>query len=160
AVAVAGAALVTLVGLIMKSPPVAALSGLVAAVVAAGLPLFTGRAEDQFVIGFITNIAYGSAFLVSALVRWPLIGVVVGFLTGEGLAWRKDPRKRRVFFWLSVAWALLFIARLAVQLPFYLVGDVATLGVLKLAMGIPFFAVLLALTWIVSRRLYPREAAA
>src|SRR5690606_22657833 len=129
AVAVAGAALVTLVGLIMKSPPGAALSGLVAAVVAAGLPLFTGRAEDQFVIGFITNIAYGGAFLISALVRWPLIGVVVGFLMGEGLAWRSDRRKRRAFLWLSVAWAGLFLARLGVQLPFYFAGDVATLGV-------------------------------
>lgn len=152
---VGAAAVFTLIRLIMKSPPVAALSGLVAAVVAAGLPLFTGRAEDQFVIGFITNVAYGSAFLISALVRWPLIGLVVGFLTGEGLAWRADRRKRRLFFWLSVAWAALFLIRLGVQLPFYLAGDVATLGTLKLAMGIPFFAVLLAATWILVRRLYP-----
>src|SRR5690606_8632 len=87
---VGAAAVFTLIRLVMNSPPVAALSGLVAAVVAAGLPLFTGRAEDQFVIGFITNVAYGSAFLISALVRWPLIGLVVGFLTGEGVAWRED----------------------------------------------------------------------
>lgn len=156
ALSVGTAALFTIVRLLMKSPPVAALGGLVAAVFAAGLPLFTGRAEDQFVVGFIINIAYGSAFLVSALVRWPLIGVVVGFLTGEGLAWRADARKRRVFFWLSIAWALLFIARLSVQLPFYYAGDVATLGTVKLLMGIPFFAVLLASTWIIVRRLYPR----
>ncbi len=155
---VGSAAVFTLVRLLTKSPPVAALSGLVAAVIAAGLPLFTGRAEDQFVVGFITNIAYGAAFLVSAFVRWPLIGVVVGFLTGEGLAWRTDRRKRRVFFWLSVAWALLFLARLGVQLPFYFAGDVATLGTVKIIMGIPFFAVLLATTWIVVRRLYPRES--
>lgn len=150
------AALFTVIRLVMKSPPVAALSGLVAAVIAAGLPLFTGRAEDQFVIGFITNIAYGAAFLISAFVRWPLIGVVVGFLTGEGLSWRDDPRKRRLFFWLSIAWAGLFLLRLAVQLPFYFSKEVAALGTVKIAMGIPFFAVLLALTWITVRRLYPR----
>ncbi|MFT4260162.1 DUF3159 domain-containing protein [Microbacterium sp.] len=152
---VGAAAVFTVIRLLSKSPPVAALSGLVAAVVAAGLPLFTGRAEDQFVIGFITNIAYGSVFFISALVRWPLIGVIVGFLTGEGVAWRQDPRKRRTFFWLSVAWAGLFFARLAVQLPFYFSGDVASLGTVKIVMGIPFFAVLLALTWIVARRLQP-----
>ncbi|UWF76498.1 MULTISPECIES: DUF3159 domain-containing protein [Microbacterium] len=150
------AAVFAVVRLAMKSPPVAAFSGLVAAVVAAGLPLFTGRAEDQFVIGFLTNIAYGTAFLVSALVRWPLIGVVVGFLMGEGLAWRTDAHKRRTFFWLSVAWAALFAARLAAQLPFYFAGDVAALGTVKILMGLPFFAVLLALTWVVTRRLYPR----
>jgi hypothetical protein len=155
---VGSAAIFTIIRLLTKSPPVAALSGLVAAVIAAGLPLFTGRAADQFVIGFITNIAYGTAFLVSAAVRWPLIGVVVGFLMGEGLSWRTDTRKRRTFFWLSVAWALLFLARLGVQLPFYFAGDVATLGTVKIIMGIPFFAVLLGTTWIVARRLYPRES--
>nr|WP_218844944.1 DUF3159 domain-containing protein [Microbacterium pseudoresistens] len=157
ALSVGLAAIFTVIRLVMKSPPVAALSGLVAAVVAAGLPLFTGRAEDQFVVGFITNIAYGGAFVVSALVRWPLIGVVVGFLVGEGLAWRRDPRKRRLFFWLSIAWGALFLTRLAVQLPFYFAGDVATLGTVKLIMGLPFFAALLALTWITTRRLYPRS---
>ncbi len=155
---VGSAAVFTLIRLVTKSPPVAALSGLVAAVIAAGLPLFTGRAEDQFVIGFLTNIAYGVAFLVSAFVRWPLIGVVVGFLTGEGLAWRRDLRRRRAFFWLTIAWALLFLLRLGVQLPFYLSGDVTTLGTLKIIMGIPFFAVLLAGTWIVARRLSPRAS--
>ena len=152
------AAVFTIIRLVRKSPPVAALSGLVAAVIAAGLPLFTGRAEDQFVIGFITNIAYGGVFLVSALIRWPLIGLVAGFLTGEGLAWRDESRKRRVFFWLSLLWAALFFARLAAQLPFYFAGNVAALGTVKLVMGIPLFAIVLAVTWLTARRLYPRVA--
>lgn len=152
------AAVFTIVRLVMKSPPVAAFSGLFAAVIAAGLPLFTGRAEDQFVVGFITNIVYGSAFLISALVRWPIIGLVVGFLVGEGVAWRQDARKRRTFTWLSVAWAGLFLLRLGLQLPFYFGGDVASLGTVKLVMGIPLFASLLAVTWLVTRRLYPRVA--
>jgi len=156
AISVGAAAVFTVIRLLMKSPPIAALSGLIAAVVAAGLPLFTGRAEDQFVIGFITNIAYGSAFLISALVRWPLIGVIVGFLVGEGLAWRSDRRKRRVFAWLSLAWAALFLLRLGLQLPFYFAHDVTTLGTVKLIMGIPLFALVLAGTWLASRRLYPR----
>ncbi len=156
ALSVGAAALFTVIRLVMKSPPVAALGGLIAAVAAASIPFFTGRAEDQFMIGFITNVAYGSAFLVSALVRWPLIGLITGFLTEERLAWRQEPRKRRVFFWLSIGWAGLFFARLAAQLPFYFAGDVTTLGPVKLVMGIPLFAAMLALTWIVVRRLYPR----
>lgn len=151
------AAVFTVVRLVMKSPPVAAFSGLFAAVIAAGLPLFTGRAEDQFVVGFITNIVYGSAFLISALVRWPLIGLAVGFLMGEGVAWRQDARKRRTFAWLSVAWAALFLLRLGVQLPFYFQGDVAALGTVKIVMGLPFFAAVLAVTWLVTRRLYAKR---
>ncbi|NNH04215.1 DUF3159 domain-containing protein [Microbacterium ulmi] len=156
-ISVGVAALFTVVRVATKSPPVAALSGLVAAVIAAGLPLFTGNAADQFVVGFVTNIAYGAAFLISAVVRWPLIGVISGFLMEDGLQWRQDAHKRRVFFWLSIAWAALFLARLAVQLPFYWSGDIAALGTLKIVMGIPFFAALLAGTWLVVRRLYPRS---
>ncbi|MGO1412044.1 MULTISPECIES: DUF3159 domain-containing protein [unclassified Microbacterium] len=158
-ISVGAAAVFTIIRLVMKSPPIAALSGLIAAVIAAGIPLVTGRAEDQFVIGFITNIAYGSAFVISALVRWPLIGVISGFLVGEGLAWREDRRKRRVFFWLSMAWGGLFALRLGVQLPFYFAEDIATLGTVKIIMGIPLFALLLAGTWLAARRLYPRTEA-
>ena len=55
-ISVGAAAVFTIIRLVMKSPPIAALSGLIAAVIAAaGIPLVTGRAEDQFVIGFITQ---------------------------------------------------------------------------------------------------------
>ena len=91
---------------------------------AAALALFTGRGQDNFVWGFVTNAVYGTAFLVSALIGWPLIGLAVGFLMGEGTAWRGDKRKRRAFFWLAIAWAALFAPRLAVQLPLYFAGDV------------------------------------
>lgn len=150
------AAVFTIIRLVMKSPPMAALSGLFAAVIAAVVPLMTGRAEDQFLIGFLTNVGYGTVLLVSAAVTWPIIGLLVGFLMGEGVTWRRDVRKRRIFTGLTVAWALLFYARLGVQLPFYFAGDVATLGTVKLVMGIPLFATLLAVTWIVVRRAYPR----
>ena len=112
----------TVIRLATKSPPGPAISGLIATVAAAALALFTGRAEDNFIPGFITNVLYGSAFLVSALIGWSLIGLAVGFLMGEGTAWRKDKRKRRVFFWLAIAWAGLFAARLAVQVPLYFAG--------------------------------------
>src|SRR5690606_14172786 len=121
----------------------------------AGLPLFTGRAEDQFVIGVLTNIAYGAAFIVSALVRWPLIGVLAGFLAGEGVAWRDDPRRRRTCCGLRLAWGALFLLRLGLRLPFYFGGHVATLGTVQLVMGLPLFAGLLATTRSVVRRLYP-----
>lgn len=155
-VSVGLAAVFTIVRLIQKSPPSAAIGGLVAAAAAAALALWTGRGEDNFVPGLLTNAAYGTAMLVSALIGWSLIGLAVGFLMGEGTAWRNDRRKRRAFLWLGVAWAALFYARLAVQLPLYLAGDVTALGTLKLVMGLPLFAPLIAVTWLVVRALYPR----
>jgi hypothetical protein len=149
------AAVFTLIRIATKSPPAAAIGGLVATAGAAALALLTGRGQDNFILGFVTNGAYGTAFLVSALIGWPLIGLAVGFLMNEGTRWRADRRKRRVFFWLSIAWAGLFAFRLAVQLPLYFAGDVTALGTLKLIMGLPLFAPLVAVTWLAVRALYP-----
>ncbi|MCT9000771.1 DUF3159 domain-containing protein [Microbacterium memoriense] len=158
AVSVGIAAVFTVVRLVQRSPVSAALGGLIATGLAAALALFTGRGEDNFVPGLITNAVYGTGLLVSALIGWSLIGLAVGFLMNEGTAWRADPRKRRVFFWLATAWSALFFVRLAVQLPLYFAGDVATLGTLKLVMGLPLFAPLLAVTWLTSRALYKPAA--
>lgn len=158
-VSVGLAAVFTLIRLAQRSPVSAALGGLIAAAVAAALALWTGRGQDNFVPGLLTNAAYGTAFLVSAVIGWSLIGLAVGFLMNEGTAWRRDARKRRVFFWLAIAWAALFFARLAVQLPFYFAGDVATLGTLKLVMGLPLFAPLIAVTWLAVRAVYPKAGA-
>ncbi|MCT9820077.1 DUF3159 domain-containing protein [Microbacterium sp. W1N] len=152
------AALFTIVRLVQRSTLTAAVGGLVATAAAAALALLTGRGQDNFVPGLITNAVYGTGMLVSALIGWSIIGLAVGFLMNEGTAWRRDPRKRRVFFWLTIAWAALFFARLAVQLPFYLSGDVTTLGTLKLVMGLPLFAPLVAVTWLTVRALYRRTA--
>lgn len=158
AVSVGIAAVFTVVRLVQRSPVSAALGGLIATGLAAALALFTGRGEDNFVPGLITNALYGTGLLVSALIGWSLIGLAVGFLMNEGTAWRADARKRRVFFWLGIAWAALFFLRLAVQLPLYFAGDVATLGTLKLVMGLPLFAPLLAVTWLTARALYKPTA--
>lgn len=155
-VSVGLAAVFTLVRLLQKSPPAAALGGLVAAGAAALLALWTGRGVDNFVPGLITNAAYGTAMVVAALAGWSLIGLAVGFLMSEGTAWRHDRRKRRAFFWLGLAWGALFLLRLAVQLPLYLADQVTLLGTLKLVMGLPLFAPMVAVTWLVVRALYRR----
>jgi len=158
-VSVGLAVMFTVVRLIAKSPPSAAIGGLLATVAAAALALITGRGQDNFIPGFFTNGAYGTAFLVSALVGWPLIGLAAGYLTGEGTRWRADRRKRRAYVWLSIAWAALFAARLAVQLPLYFAGDVVALGTLKIVMGLPLFAPMLAVTWLTVRALGPARSA-
>ncbi|GAA3772183.1 hypothetical protein GCM10022240_25330 [Microbacterium kribbense] len=149
----------TLARLIGRSPAAAALGGLIATAAAAGLALWTGRAADNFILGLVTNGAYGTAALVSALIGWPLIGLAVGWLMNDGTAWRQDARKRRVFFWLTIGWAGLFALRLAVELPLFLTDQVTALGTLKLIMGLPLFAPMVAVTWLAVRGLYPKADA-
>ncbi|TFC24352.1 DUF3159 domain-containing protein [Cryobacterium sp. TMT2-18-3] len=131
-----------------------AVGGLVALIVSAVLALFTGRAEDFFLPGFWTNGLYGGALFISAVVGWPLIGLAVGFLMGEGIAWRSNRSRRRVLSILTLCWAGLFALRLAVQLPLYYSGNVEWLGAVKLLMGIPLYAPLLVISWLVVRAVY------
>lgn len=156
ALSVGLAVVFSVVRLAMRQPASAAIGGLVATAAAAALALWTGRAADNFVWGFVTNGAYGLAFLVSALIGWPLIGLAAGWLLGDGTRWRRDRRRRRVYSWLSIAWAALFAARLAVQLPFYFANDVTALGTFKIAMGLPLFAPLVAVTWLAVRAVSAR----
>lgn len=137
-----------------RTPVIQAVGGLLGVVVSAALALFTGRAVDNFVPGLITNLAYGLVFLISVLVRWPLIGVAAGYLMGDGTAWRNDRRKRRLFAVLTLAWAGLFLLRLAVQYPLFLAEDTTALGTWKLVLGLPLYAPLLVLTVLAVRAEY------
>ena len=135
-----------------------AIGGLVGIGISAVLALFTGKAEDFYLPGFWTNGVYGFVLLVSALVGWPLIGLAVGFLMGEGIAWRTNPSKRRVLTILTLSWAGLFAARLIVQVPLYYSGNVEALGAMKLLMGLPLYAPLLVVSWLMVRSIYPKQS--
>jgi hypothetical protein len=115
------------------------LTGFVGLAIAAGFAQFTGRAENFFLPGFVVNLVYGSAFLISILIRWPLLGVALGFITGEKTAWRADAKLRRLYAAASWIWVGVFFSRLAVQLPLYFAGAIGALGTVKIVMGWPFF---------------------
>jgi hypothetical protein len=145
----------TVARLATRSQPTQAIAGLIGVAASAALALWTGRAEDNYVIGFYTNAAYAVAILISLLVRWPLIGLVVGFLMGDGTAWRERRRTYRAMQLLTLVWLGMFVARLIVQLPFYFAGNVEALGATRLLMGVPLYALLLIFSWLVVRAVYP-----
>lgn len=128
-----------------------ALGGLVGVALAAFVVRRSGRAEDFFLPGLLLNAGYAAAYLVSILIRWPLIGVIVAALTQRGGGWRKDPVEVRAFTRATWVWVGLFLLRLAVQLPLYLAGAVVALGVARVAMGVPLFAVGAYLSWLLVR---------
>ena len=97
-----------------------------------------------------------SALLASIAVRWPLIGIVVGFLTNEGFEWRANKSKRRVLYLVTWLWAGLFALRLLVEVPLYLARQAEWLGATKLLLGVPLYAILLWLTWLLVRAVYGR----
>jgi hypothetical protein len=112
----------------------------------------TGRPEDFFLPFMAVNLAYGLAFLVSILVRWPLIGVLVGFLTGLGTSWRKDLSLRRVFAAASWLWVGVFFLRVAVQAPLWMAALVGPLGVARVILGWPLFLLGAYVTYLVLKQ--------
>lgn len=145
--------------LVKRESPRHALSGLLGVALAAFIAARSGKAENFFLPGLLLNLAYGSAFVISIAVRWPLVGVIVGQLDGEHRGWRDDPARYRSFARASWLWAGLFALRLAVQLPLYLASAVVALGIARTAMGVPLFALGIWLTWLLVRRMPAREPA-
>jgi hypothetical protein len=137
-----------------------AISGFVGVAIAAFIAHRTGRAENFFLPGLFVNLGYAAAYAVSILVRWPLLGVVVGTLTGEGTGWRRDPAKLRAFSLASWIWVGMFLLRIAVQLPLYLAGALVPLGAARLAMGWPLFFLGIWLSWLLLRQLYAEHPVA
>lgn len=151
--------LFVVVRLVRREPSASAVGGLIGLVFSGFLALRSGEGTQYFVVGFWTNAAYAAALLISMLVRWPLIGVIAGFLFGDGTGWR---RSRRLRLWMQLAtglWVAFFVARLAVQLPLYFADAVEALGVARLAMGAPLFAIVIVVTVLFVRAVYKGENA-
>lgn len=150
-VALAVSAVFTLIRLLTKTPLTQALSGLIGVGICAFVANRTGNAEDFFLPGFFTNAAYIVGMVISIAVRWPLAGLLFGFIRGEGTEWRRQAARVRAYSlatWLIIA---VLALRLIVQVPLYLVDNIAALGATRVAMGVPLYALGLWFAWLVSR---------
>lgn len=135
-----------------RDNPQPAISGFIGVAICVFIAWRTGSAKGYFLYGIITQAVYGGAFALSALARWPLVGVIWGFLDGKGMAWRAVPRARR---WYAVAtwlWAGLFAIRAVLQYALYLNDEVNWLGAARIGMGWPLALLAFAGTvWAVRR---------
>lgn len=148
------------VRLVSRSSVNQAFAGVAGVAISAGLALFTGKPEDNFVPGLIINAVSLLVLVVSILARHPLIGLIVGVLSNDGLEWRNNPAKMRVLTLATVLWCGLFLLRLVAELPLYFAGEVELLGTVKIVLGVPLYAVMLWVTWMLVRSVYRRENAA
>lgn len=123
-----------------------ALSGFFALAIAVWLAARSGEARDFFLPGIFINVAYGSAFLISALAARPLVGYVYAAVDGLDGSWRADPRLRRVFTAATVGWAGVFASRAAVQGVLYAMDRPGLLAAARLLMGWPLTIAAVAAT--------------
>lgn len=155
-VALGAGVLLGVMRLIRREPLQNVLAGFVGLGIAAFWANRTGEPEDVFLPGLLINLGYGTAYLVSIIVRWPLLGVLVGLATGQGTAWRRDPDLLRAYTKASALWVGMFAFRLAVQAPLYFAGEdrLGWLAGARLVMSWPLFLLVAYLSWLIIRPAY------
>lgn len=144
--------------LIVRSALTQAVVGALSIALTIWLTLRDNNASDFFLQGLVTNSIYLAVGLMSVLVRWPIIGIVVGFLIGEGFTWRSKKSHFNRFVAATAIWCGLYILRLGIEIPLYLAHNLSALGAAKLILGIPFYAITLWLMWLVVKPLIRRAS--
>ena len=141
--------------LIKKDTIQHAISGTLGVVICAYFANRTGNASDFYIPKLLTNLGYGTAYLVANLVGWPLLGIVLGPLLGENFEWRHSPERKKMYTRASWIWVAMFFTRIAVQYPIYRSGNVNLLGTVNLAMGYPLFFAAAYGSWLVIKTAPP-----
>lgn len=143
ALVVSGAVVAALLAirLAQRQSPRFVLSSLVALAIAAYFVHRSGRAQDAYLPGILYSAGAGSLTLLSVLVRWPVIGFVVGAAEDpeDPLAWHRHPGIVRLCQRLTLVLIGLYAVRLAVMLPLYWAGNVAALSVAKIVLSWPLY---------------------
>ena len=134
----------------------ASVASVAAVSLAAFVALRTGRPEDFFLIQLLSNVASALAWALSILVRWPLLGVVVGLVLGQKTRWRRDRDLVRAYGNASWVWVLgQYMLRVAVFGLLWWSGWVVALGVARVALTWPLVAATIAASAVVLRRSLP-----
>jgi hypothetical protein len=136
-----------------------ALNGLFGIGIGALIAYRTGEAKDFYIYGIWLNLAYAVAMVGSVVAARPLVGWLWSLVAdGGGDRWRLDEGLRRIFSWLTFVWATVFLAKFVVNMWVYLAEGLSDdqkasiLGVMRIALGAPPYALLLLLTvWTVRR---------
>ena len=125
-----------------------------------------GGSEDEqalayFLPGILYNGGYTVVLALTCLVGWPLVGFMVGSVTGDPTAWHDDRQVVRLCSTLTWLLVVPCFLRVVVQAPLWLAGSsgamdadtvVAVLGILKIALGWPLqLAALAGMAWVLGR---------
>jgi len=118
----------------------------------------SGEARDVFLPGILYNGAYSVVFVLSIVVGWPILGFMIGSVTGDPTAWHKDRGLVKLCSQLTWMMAAPCILRVLVQYPLWATDHVALLGGAKIALGWPLqIASFAAMAWLLGRNHTPIE---
>jgi hypothetical protein len=163
-ISIAVTAVLLLVRVVQRSTPQFVLNALVGIGIGAIFAYRASRAggsEDDvaravFTPGLIYNGVYATVIILTILVGWPLVGFMVGSVTGDPTAWHDDRAMVRLCSQLTWILAIPCVIRVAVQLPLWLDHQIGLLGTSKIILGWPLqVAAFAAMAWLLGRNHTP-----
>jgi hypothetical protein len=129
--------------------------------IAAVFALRSGRAEDAFLPSIFWNAGYFVILAGSVVLRWPVVGFMLGSVTGDPTSWRSNDDIVRLCSLLTVILAAPCLLRVVVYYPLWASHQAGWLGASKLALGWPLqLGVLALMVWVLSRDRTPLERSA
>jgi Protein of unknown function (DUF3159) len=124
-----------------------ALNGLFGIALGAIIASFTGKAKDFHLPTILYTLGYAVALLGSVVVRRPMVGWLWSVTFAGGTPrWRTEPKLLRLFGRLTMLWAAVYVVKVTVLSALYLANQDDALGVARLALGYPPYALLLLVT--------------
>lgn len=147
--------------LTQRKPIRYALNGVFGIVLGAVIAWNSGAEKDFYLPGILITVGYGLALLISVAVRQPLVGWIWSVVANKGKSdWRQNARLSRAFMWLTVGWAAVYLAKALTQWALWAADMATVLGISRIVLGFPPYAILLALTIWAARRIIGSEPAA
>lgn len=146
-----------IVRLAQRQTVMGAISGSVMVLVCLVAAFTSNDARNYYLPGCIINAVFGVALLVSQAFRVPGIGLVVEFMRTLPTsnyrewyrAWHGDARLVHAYTVVSWVWIALFVVRDSFQIPLYLTNNVTWLGGIALALGVPGFALICWISYLI-----------
>lgn len=143
--------IMTLWRLIAREPLTQIFGGAFGLIISLIWVLWSGRETNFFAFSLVTASMYCLVFLVSILMKNPLIGVGFALLGKFPHGWQRQARYAGIYHASLTAtwyWVGLFFTRLLIMTPLWWANYFEVLGIAKLILGLPLSALVTWLTWL------------
>ena len=149
--ALAVAALILVWRVARKESVQPAVSGFIGVGFCALIAYVVGESKGYFLYGIWMSLFWAVVFLVSVLIRRPVVGYIWSWVNGHDRGWRNVRRAVLVFDVATVTWVLVFASRFVVQRHLYDADETGWLAAARIAMGWPLTAVAALATYLAIR---------
>jgi len=145
------AAIILVVRLVRRESIQPAISGFIGVGVCALIAYVMGESKGYFLLGIWSSLVWAAVFMLSVLIRRPVVGYVWGWVNDHDRAWRQVRKAVLAFDIATIVWVLVFASRFVVQQHLYDADQTGWLGVARISMGWPLTAIAALVTYLAIR---------